>query len=82
MPLKLEKPEARLYGLRGARARRNQYVYCIEGQYVSTLDIAAKLGVNRDAATARLLVAKRKDEPITWESLGYVEKSGVGTVAR
>ena len=59
--------QRRQYGVRAGHARAAKYAHVVEGQYVSTRQIAHRLGVSHATAYDR---AKRGPFPLTWASLG------------
>jgi hypothetical protein len=65
-----DKKKCAVYGRRGGLTRRDQ-VYCIEGEHVTMMELALKLGVpNAKAAYALLRRARDKGPVVTWASLG------------
>lgn len=56
---------------RARGARRNQAsTYCIEGESLTTHEIATRLGVTTQATKHRLLKLRNAAGPITWQALG------------
>lgn len=43
--------------------------YCVEGETVTLVQIAARLGCTRDQASSRMDRERRKDGPVTWAGL-------------
>lgn len=67
--LRLSKEQARIYGPRGIRKREQANKFLVEGDSVSTRDIATRLGVSMDVARARLKRAQANEGAVTWKSL-------------
>lgn len=49
--------------------RKQGSVYCIEGEYLSAEQIAARLGISKAAALARMGKLKAQPGAITWKRL-------------
>lgn len=52
-----------------ARAKARMHCYRIEGEYVSMREIATRLGVHRNVATARVARLRNASGAITWDRL-------------
>lgn len=52
-----------------ARAAAPENRYRIEGEYVSTLDIAERIGTTRSVAMSRVARLRNASGPITWARL-------------
>ena len=65
--MKLTKDEARKYGRRGAKARQHQWKYHVEGEYVSTKEIAARAGISESTVKRRI---QASTGPLTWQGFG------------
>jgi hypothetical protein len=59
---------ARCSGHRTER-RTQTGVHCIEGEFVTLVQLATRLGVHIDTARIRLKRERRKAGPVTWEGL-------------
>jgi hypothetical protein len=58
-------PDAAKYGKRGRKALTNQYRYNVEGEQLTTQQIADRSG--RSLRSVQKIIKKR--EPLTWERL-------------
>lgn len=63
--------DARKSAKRGGKAVKNPIN--IEGEYVTSDQIAARLGVHRTTAVERLNKARKLPGPVTWARLGLEE---------
>lgn len=68
--LVLEKEQATEYGRRGGLRRRSDHVTRVEGEYVTTTQIAARLGTAVGTAQKRLKRAREGAGDVTWKALG------------
>lgn len=60
------------YGRRGRKALTRQMEYCIEGEYVSMVQIAARIGCIPDVAGKRYKREQAKPGPVTWDGMREV----------
>lgn len=65
----LTKAMAKVYGIRGGMARAASYRWPVEGENVSPVDIAKRLGIPRKTAHSRLRRLRDRGKPITWAAL-------------
>lgn len=66
--MKLDGPEVcAIYAKRANASRRG--THCIEGEYVTLDQMAARMGVTRRAMTNRLSRARSRHDVVTWETL-------------
>lgn len=70
----LTKEEGRSYGLRGGKKHAQKMQVRIEGEYLSTSEIATRLGAGISTVKQRLAVLKNKDGPITWAALSETQR--------
>ena len=70
----LQKDEARKYGRKGQRASVAGKQHCIEGEYLTTREIAERIGMSYRAAAQRLADARKSEGAVTWERLGLVRE--------
>lgn len=66
--LRLTSAKARLYGARG-RCKNVAVAWWIEGELLTAMQIAARLGVARDTANRKLKLAREGSGPVTWAAL-------------
>lgn len=60
---------ARAYGRLGGASVRQMHMYLIEGEHVTTLDIAKRLGLSQSHACNLLVKAKKMPGALTWAQL-------------
>lgn len=58
-----------MYGKRGGDARGRLLTVRVEGEYLTVLGIAERLGVSRTTAFLRLQREKAKPGALSWEAL-------------
>lgn len=63
--------DARKSAKRGGKAVQN--LICIEGEYLTSRQIAARLGTHATTALDRLKRARKLPGPVTWARLGLEE---------
>ena len=59
-----------------SRSKRQLQTYCIEGEHVTTEQIAERLGISKRAAQGRLTKAQQSDGPVTWAALATTDRLG------
>lgn len=67
--LRLTSAKARLSGARGGAAKNVAASWWIEGELLTAVQIAARLGVTRDTVNRRLKLAREGSGPVTWAAL-------------
>lgn len=65
----LRRNESRVSGARGGRARASHHRWHVEGEALTTAEIAARLGISMNAAQKRVLRIRTHGNPITWSAL-------------
>jgi len=60
---------ARAYGRLGGASVRQLHMYLVEGEHVTTLDIAQRLGLSQSRANAVMAKAKLMPGALTWAQL-------------
>jgi|GEM_PF-1103808 len=63
----------RQHNRRGGYSRGARFAHVVDGQLVTTRQIAARLGIGETAALQR---TKRRPHPLTWASLSERIKAG------
>jgi len=66
----IPKTEAATYGRRGRAALSAQYTYIVEGERVTMLQIADRLGVHPNTARERMRKARKGPDSVSWLVLG------------
>lgn len=69
MSTTLTKEEARHYGAKGSKTYADNLTWCIEGEMLTTVQMAERLGEKPDTVRRRLRKAQKKDGPVTWADL-------------
>jgi len=68
--MSIPKTEAATYGRRGRRALTSQYRYNVEGELLTSTEIAKRLDVSVSCAKERLRKAQARPESVSWLGLG------------
>lgn len=70
--LRLKPGDPRLsgwYSPRGGRAYARKYTYHVEGEYLTSRQIAERLGLSMSTIQGRLKSLREADQPLTWNNL-------------
>lgn len=67
--LRLTSARARIAGARGGAAKNVAASWWIEGELLTAVQIAARLGVTRKTANRKLKLAREGNGPVTWAAL-------------
>lgn len=67
--LKLTREEARYYGRRAGAVAAARCKYRIEDEYVTTADVAARLGLSFNLAQWRMIRERKQPGPVLWAHL-------------
>lgn len=67
--LRLTSQKARLSGARGGAAKNIAATWLVEGELLTAVQIAARLGVTRDTVNRKLKQARDGAGPVTWAAL-------------
>lgn len=65
----LRRNDSRVSAARGGRARAGHHRWHVDGEALTTGEIAERLGISMNAAQKRVLRIRTLGNPITWSAL-------------